>query len=822
VAGRRQPDPGQAQYPPDYRTEYDYPAQQDPRFDHVFRPGQAQQSPTPETFFTQQAVGTTPGKTNGRTSGRASRKQARDRRPPAPPVPPRKGLIDYPRAGKRGPRRWLPSWKLLLGSTFGTAAALVVAFVVFYAATPIPTVSASSALPQTSLVFYSDGTQIGQFKKEQRTLVSLDRVPDHVEEAVLASEDRSFYRNKGVSPRGMIRAAWNNSRGGSLQGGSTITQQYVKNFFLGSDRSVKRKAREFVISLKVYRQVPKKKILEDYLNKIYFGRNAYGIQAAAQAYFKKDVNKLTVSQGAFLAGIINGPELYDPNDGNKSAAAATGRWQSVLVAMTAEGWLTQAEADTVTAAGLPPVIKPTKAADRTRQRGYLMDMVAAEALAKAGLTREQLETEGLMIRTTFDRKLIEKGIAAVDDVLGKRSTWPTGTQVGIASIEPGTGAVRAVYAGDDERSRNTVTQDQVIAGSTMKPFALIPALEGTNKEEPLSLRSRFSGRSPYKLQETKVPVKNFGKGDGQQFGMIDLMTATANSVNTVYAQLNERVTPGVTRQTALKAGLPESAGIENNQVNVLGSAAPHVLDMASAYATIAAEGKRAKPYMITSINRIEDKGVVYTPPREIEQVFDRTVMADTTHALRQVVERGSGSYAQNLGRPAAGKTGTSSGNKSAWFVGFTPQLSTAVALFNISGQGQETVKGWGRYQGEEITGGSFPVRLWTTYMREALDGVEVERFPQPTFDGEVVNPAPEPKPSPSAEPSPSGSPGEPGPTSSPPDGQPSGEPSPSGLPLPSDGTQSPQPSDGGNGGNNGNGNSPNGVQLGPSVVGAPG
>ena len=209
--------------------------------------------------------------------------------------------------------RWVPSWKFFLGSAFTFASLLVVAFALVYAATPIPSVSAVEALPQTSLVFYSDGTQIGQFKKEQRTVVPLQRVPEHVQRAVLAIEDRSFYDNRGVSLRGTVRAAWNNARGGEVQGGSTITQQYVKNFFLNSDRTLKRKAREFVISLKVAQQVPKEKILEDYLNKIYFGRNAYGIQAAARAYFGKDVDKLTVSEGAFLAGIINSPEIYDPS-----------------------------------------------------------------------------------------------------------------------------------------------------------------------------------------------------------------------------------------------------------------------------------------------------------------------------------------------------------------------------------------------------------------------------------------------------------------------------------------------------------------------------
>ncbi len=664
--------------------------------------------------------------------------------------------------------RWIPSWKFVLGSMFGVASLLVVAFAVFYAVTPIPAAKAD-ALSQTSLVFYSDGTQIGQFKKEQRTVVPLSRVPDHVRDAVLAIEDRTFYDNRGVSPRGMIRAAWNNARGGDVQGGSTITQQYVKNFFLTTDRTIQRKAREFVISLKVAQQVPKDKILEDYLNKIYFGRNAYGIQAAARAYFGKDVDKLTVSEGAFLAGIINSPESYDPADGPQSTELATERWTAVLTAMTEEGWLDPTQAQQVTAAGLPQVRKATAGADRTRQRGYLMDMVLDEYASRMGLTREEarekLETGGYQIRTTFDKAMINKGIEAVEETLGKRSTWPEGTQVSIAAVEPGTGAVKAVYAGDDKRFANGVTQDRVISGSTFKPFTLIAALEGNESKgvEPLSLRSRFSGRSPYKVDGSDLEFKNFGRGNGQQFGMIDLLTATANSVNTVYVQLNEEVGPEQTRKVAVRAGLPEDTEDLTDEQgndylsNVLGSAAPHVLDMAFAYSTFAAEGQRPKQsYVISSVARLADQGVEYAYKPKAEPVFDPDVIADATYAMQQVIRRGSGSYASNLGRPAAGKTGTSSDNKSAWFTGFTPQLATAVAIYNISGSGQSSVEGWGRYAGQEITGGSFPVRVWTTFMRAALEGTEVQRLPEPAYGGEPVNPAPPPAPTPTAEPSPSG------------------------------------------------------------------
>ncbi len=277
--------------------------------------------------------------------------------------------------------------------------------------------------------------------------------------------------------------------------------------------------------------------------------------------------------------------------------------------------------------------------------------------------------------------MIAKGIETIDDVLGPRKEWPDGTQAGMATVRPSDGAVVAIYAGDDSRSRNAATQDNVQAGSTFKVFGLIAALEGNKDKEgaePLSLKSRFSGRSPYRPKASPEQIKNFG---GSQYGQIDLLTATANSVNTVYAQMNERVDPAFTKATAIKAGLSaKTTGLDSNVANVLGSAAPHVVDMASAYSTIAAQGKRAEPYTITKISRVEDRSVLHQYTPKPTQVFEPDVMADTQYAMQQVIKRGSGEYAQNLGRPAAGKTGTSSNNRSAWFVGFTPQYATAVAL----------------------------------------------------------------------------------------------------------------------------------------------
>jgi membrane peptidoglycan carboxypeptidase len=285
-------------------------------------------------------------------------------------------------------------------------------------------------------------------------------------------------------------------------------------------------------------------------------------------------------------------------------------------------------------------------------------------------------------------------------------------------------------------------------------------------------------------------------------------------------QLNDHVGSERTVETAVKAGIPaDTVGLEKNLTNVLGTASPHVLDMAFAYSTFAAQGKRPQhPYVISSVTRIADQGVEYAYKPAAEQVFDPGVMADATYAMQQVIRRGSGSYARGLGRPAAGKTGTSENNKSAWFTGFTPQLATAVALYRPSSDpdnpGELELEGWGPFKGAQITGGSFPVRVWTTFMRAALEGTEVTQLPEPVFGGDVVNPAPPPQPSPTATPSPSG---EPSPTPSegapPPDGPvdplPSADPLPTEPPAPPPTIQPPP--------NNGNGNGNGGAPTQPAT-----
>jgi membrane peptidoglycan carboxypeptidase len=676
----------------------------------------------------------------------------------------RKRFIDYPRFGKRGWRRWIPSWQLLATLFLLGTGGLSISAMMVYASVAVPEPD-QSAQAQTTYVYYDDGkTLIGSWSSFNRTVVPLDSIPMYVRDAVLSAEDRTFYTNSGVSVTGLLRAAWSNSSGGNLQGGSTITQQYVKIVLLkDSSRTVSRKVKEFVIALKISRDKPKDEILNNYLNAIYFGRGAYGIDAAAQAYFGHGAAKLTPSEGAFLAGIINGPNLYEPTDPDGLAKAKL-RWTYVADGMVAMGKITPQQRDQMTfPTKFAAERQQTTAAGDEPQNRYMMDMVKTEIQAR-GYTDDKLKTLGYRIVTTFNKKMVDEAVQAVHEKLGprvgtkKKKGWPTGTQAAVVSIDPSTGAVKAIYGGDGKTQfYNAVTRAQAQAGSTFKPFTLIAALEGNQNGAgpttvppgpdnggtlaagtPLSLKTRFDGHSPQTFDGLPKPVYN---ADGS-VGNVDLLYATAHSVNTVYVALNQQIGADRTRDVAIRAGVPAAALKTKGINNVLGVDSPHPIDMASAYATFAARGVYHKPHVVAQI-KTSAGGVICCQATPGESKFDKGVIADATYAMQQVIKSGTGTYARNLDRPAAGKTGTTDKNYAAWFVGFTPQLSTAVAMYRQDPEGGEIpLKGFQGFSDSQMYGGSLPVRVWTDFMSMALDGKPVKDLPDPVWGGETQNGTP--------------------------------------------------------------------------------
>lgn len=626
--------------------------------------------------------------------------------------------MDYPRQGRTGFRRWIPSWRLVLGALLTLLALGVGAFVAAYASTDIPTPS-DFADNQKTTVYYADGTTVmGSFGEQNRVIVGGDQIPEHVRDAVVAAEDRSFYDNPGINPSGLVRALVNNVRGGEQQGGSSITQQYAERYYIGQTVGDYRgKIREALLAMKLARAEDKDEILANYLNTIYLGRGTYGIESAARAYFGVGAAELTVSQAALIAGIIPSPNNWDPH---VSPEDAERRWNYVLDGMVTMGTLDAAEREALVFP-IAEVIEYAPSDTYAGPQGYLLDTVRRELTGRGGLTDEDLDTTGYSIVTTIDPAMQQAAVAAVDTLPDDAAP---NLRTALVSLEAATGAIKAMYGGPDflTQSRNAVTQDVAQAGSTFKPFTLVAYLEAGN-----SLKSRYDGDSQVDVEGwPEGGPRNFGDED---FGNIDVETATANSVNSVYAQMNAEVGPQATLDVAYRAGLSEdTAGMEPLPSNVLGTASPHPLDMARAYNTFAAQGMRTQPFIVQSVEYL-DGGLVYEGPTAPEKVFEPDIMADTTYALTQVVEEGSGEAARELGRPVAGKTGTSSDNRSAWFVGYTPQLTTAVALYQVgpNNETEEITPFGGRRQ---ITGGSFPADIWTAFMIPAMSGMEVMQFPE--------------------------------------------------------------------------------------------
>jgi len=633
--------------------------------------------------------------------------------------------------------RRVGAWGLTVGLVLATI--VVVGMSIYYARIQVPAPS-DFAQAQSSIFYYSDGaTEMGRIGIANREAVSIADLPDYVPHTIVSAEDRTFYSNPGIDFLGTGRALFKTVVLGHKQGGSSITQQYVERYYVGKTTTdIPGKVKEALLALKIDQQQDKDRILENYMNTIYFGRGAYGIQAAAHEYFNVNAADLTVSQAALLAGIIPAPSAWDPRVNPVQAEA---RWNYVLDGMVTEGWLTPSDRLRL---DFPETAEYRKNNVFGGAQGYLLRDAIVEVAAKTGLSQDEVETGGFTIVTSIDwatQQAAQKAAATLPD------GHSPDLRLAIVTLDPTSGAITSMYGGADYVTvqRNAVTQDIAQAGSTFKPFALIAALE-----KGIGLESVYNGASPQAVAGFSKPVKNFGN---ENFGDITITTATEHSVNTVYAQIARDVGPDKVVDVAVRAGLPENtSGLEANPANVLGTASPHPLDMAAAYATIAAQGVRRDPFLVKTVTDATG-AVTYAHKAAEKRVFSSAVMADTTYALQQVVLHGSGSYAARLDRPIAGKTGTSSDNKSAWFIGFTPQIVGAVALYQVGADGSvEAIAPFGGFK--QITGGSVPCRIWTAMMGEVFPSLPVVQFPPRAHVGTAIVPSVTPSPSPSKSPSP--------------------------------------------------------------------
>jgi membrane peptidoglycan carboxypeptidase len=573
---------------------------------------------------------------------------------------------------------------------------------------------------QSTIIQYSNGEEIGRIGTQNRQIVPLAKIPLNVRHAVLAAEDKNFYSNHAFSVTGILRAVFNNLRGGSLQGGSTITQQYAKTAFLTPSRTIQRKIKELVISIKLENQLSKDQIFESYLNTIYFGRGSYGVMTASQQYFNRNVDQLTNSQAAVIASILRSPGLYDPKYKKGNAERLANRFEYVKNNMVDAGWLSKADAAKMK---LPTVAPRATSGQLSGPKGHIIEAVQKE-LAKLGFSQDQLLVGGLVIKTTLDQQAQQSAVDAVNKLYPSKA--PDNLHIGLVAIRPGTGEIIALYGGRDylQRQLSDATQSIALAGSTFKPFALVAALE-----QGIPLTSMWNGDTPQTFDDAGKPyeVSNYG---GEGWGQVDLAFATKHSINTVYVPLGIKVGPDKVVDVARRAGIPESIAMMPTPSVVLGAASPHVIDVANAYATFAAQGIKSKPYLVAQVLG-NNKGVLYEGKPETQEVFSKEVMADLTYALKGVVTGGTGAAALALGRPAAGKTGTSQSNASAWFSAYTPQLAASVALFRDSAS--ESLNGIGGLT--SVTGGTFPARIWTAFMKGALKGQPIMDFPAPSNIG---------------------------------------------------------------------------------------
>ena len=573
---------------------------------------------------------------------------------------------------------------------------------------------------QSTIIQYSNGNEIGRIGTQNRQIVPLAKIPLKVRHAVLAAEDRGFYSNRAFSVTGIARALLNNLKGGALQGGSTITQQYAKTAFLTPSRTIQRKIKELVISVKLENQLSKDQILESYLNTIYFGRGSYGVMTAAQQYFNRNVDQLTNAQAAVIASILRAPGFYDPAISKANETRLRARFEYVKKGMLDAGWLTKKEAANMK---FPTIAPRATSGELSGPKGHVIEAVRKE-LATLGFSQDQLLVGGLVIKTTLDQQAQQSAVDAVNKLYPTKA--PANLHVGLVAIRPGTGEIVALYGGRDYlvRQLSDATQSIALAGSTFKPFALVAALE-----QGIPLTSMWNGDSPQVFDDAGKPylVSNYGD---EGWGQIDLLTATKHSVNTVFVPLGIKVGPTAVVDVARRAGIPDSVAMMPTPSVVLGVASPHVIDVANAYATFAAQGIKAKPFLVAQVMG-PNKGVLYQAKPVTQEVFSKEVMADLTYALKGVVNGGTGAAALALGRPSAGKTGTSESNASAWFSAYTPQLAASVALFRDSAS--QSLNGIGGLN--SVTGGTFPAKIWTAFMKGALKGQPIVDFPAPTNIG---------------------------------------------------------------------------------------
>ncbi|MFF5154983.1 transglycosylase domain-containing protein [Streptomyces sp. NPDC000348] len=703
--------------------------------------------------------------------GRAEERRARQRggRRAAPGGRRSPGAV-----GRSGIRR-LFTWKKILGTFFGLCLLGMGAFIVLYLVIDIPEGNADAEL-QGNVYEYSDGSIMAR-KGYNREIVDLAKVPKDVQRTFVAAENKSFYKDSGVDLKGTARGVLNTLSGKGAQGGSTITQQYVKNYYLSQEQTVSRKLKELVISLKLDREKSKDYILAGYINTSYYGRGAYGIQAAAQAYYRVDAEDLDVEQGAYLAALLQAPNQYDwaiASDTGKKLVQE--RWNYVLDNMVEQKWLDGSDRRGME---FPVPEEPKAVPGMEGQTGYLVEAANTalkQQLVAQGTAEDMKQAEAMLdlggytVTLNIDKKKQKALEEAVKTELTskldpEKREVDADVQAGAVSVDPKTGAVVAMYGGVDyvKHYRNNATRDDYQPASTFKPLILAAAVDQdaeTQDGVPITANTLYDGTSKRPVMDGDREV-GFAppNEDDVDYGDITVQEAMNKSVNSVFAQMGIDVGMTEVVKAAGELGM-ETEGMEAVPAQTLGSMGASPLEMAGVYATLDNHGKKVTPAIVKSVEH-KDRAVEFPDPVG-EQVISREAADTVTSVLTGVVDDGTArqSVRENPlrdGQQVAGKTGTSDNNKSAWFTGFTPRLVTSVGLFGEDAENGNQVPMY-RAGGVDhrVNGGGFPAEIWAAYTFGVMD--EVTEFDLDTKQGNAVKPSTSPSVSQSPSQSPSGEP----------------------------------------------------------------
>ncbi|WP_030232804.1 transglycosylase domain-containing protein [Streptomyces sp. NRRL S-455] len=666
-------------------------------------------------------------------------------------------------AGKSGIRR-LFTWKKIVGTFFGLCLLGMGAFIVLYMVIDIPEGNAD-AKRQSNIYKYSDGSIMARDGKVNREVVDLSRVPKEVRLTFVAAENKTFFKDAGVDLKGTARGLLNTVSGRGAQGGSTITQQYVKNYYLTQEQTVSRKLKELVISLKLDREKSKDYILAGYINTSYYGRNAYGIQAAAQAYYRTDAEDLTVAQGAYLAALLQAPSQYDwavaSERGRKLVKA---RWNYVLDNMVEEKWLSRSER-----AGMrfPVPEEPKPVPGMEGQKGYLVNAANAaleKQLVADGAASSRKEAEAMVNAGgwTINLNIDKKKQAALEKSVQRQLTSKldpdkrevdADVQAGAASVNPKTGAVVAMYGGENyfKHWTNNATRTDYQPASTFKPVILAAALEEqakTQDGDPITASTVYDGTSKRPVMDNGSEVGFAPENeDDRNYGPISVQTAMNKSVNSVFAQMGVDVGMSEVVDVAGKLGM-DTENMEAVPAQTLGSMGASPLEMAGVYATLDNHGKKVTPAIVKSAEHLNR--TVKMPDPIGDQVISPEAADSVTSVLTGVVDDGTAQASvrnnpQRDGQQVAGKTGTSDNNKSAWFTGYTPNLVTSVGLFGQDDKPPYKQVPMYEAGGEpRVDGGGFPAQIWAAYTFGVMG--DVTEFDLDTRQGAAIKPTRTPTP----------------------------------------------------------------------------